>query len=214
MNFTLDTKVATTVESALRESKGTIHAFLSGGGLRVLRLETPRRGKLLGYGEHPYVAEAFRILTEDFAAGGRPYGSVYGTVEEHYITGDSTPQDDLDAWVRRGNSFDVFCNPDGKFVFELRGFQDNVMPEDLKVRATAGETVRWTSDRGVTYEATPFVFPGNGERGCSISAVSRPEHMAHHRVWMWRTVRRGVGDTLTAALSAAFEAPHEEYNDD
>ena len=58
------------LQQALRNG-AKLHAFLSGGGLRVVRLE--KGGKLLGYGEHPYIEEALRHADEDTEAGGRPY---------------------------------------------------------------------------------------------------------------------------------------------
>ena len=48
------------VEEALRKGKG-LHAFLSGGGLRVVRIEDKGRGTLRGYGEHPHIDEAQRL---------------------------------------------------------------------------------------------------------------------------------------------------------
>ena len=51
------------LENALR-GDGKMHAFLSGGGLRVVRIEV--RGDLVAYGEHPVVSDALRICADDF----------------------------------------------------------------------------------------------------------------------------------------------------
>lgn len=202
-------KVMSTLETALRKG-GSIHAFLSGGGLRVLRLEEPGRGELIAYGEHPVVAEAFRILADDFKAGGRPYHKVYGKIEEHYLTGQSTPEDELDAWVRRGATFDAHFK-NGQFIFELRGLHDHETPAGYHERAMKGETLSWTSDRGVTYEIRPSRFP-NGDMGSSTRQVSRPAGMKEHRAWSWYAVRRGIAPTLPEAITAAFTAKYEEVD--
>lgn len=215
-------KAFSILEGALR--KGSVmHAFLSGGGLRVIRLEKGRHGKLTGYGEHPHVDEALRHAAEDFAAGGRPYSEVYGTFDfDHpeggkkgiypmYLTGASTPDGELDAWVRQGHTFDARFEG-GEFVFELRGLEESRTPEGYVKRCTAGETIRWTDERGVTYECSPSRFP-NGEACCSTRIVSRPRGMKEHRAWMYYAVRTGKGQTLEEAVAAAFKAPKIEVED-
>lgn len=216
-------KIFSILEGALRKGN-VMHAFLSGGGLRVIRLEKGRHGKLTGYGEHPYVDEALRHTAEDFAAGGRPYNKVYGTFDlDHpeggekgiypmYLTGASAPEGELDAWVRQGHTFDArFEN--GEFVFELKGLEESRTPKDVVERCTAGETFKWTDDRGVTFECTPSRFP-NGERCCSTRIVAKPAGMADHRAWMYYAKRTGKGLTLEAALAEAFKAPKLEVADD
>lgn len=211
------------LESALKKGN-VMHAFLSGGGLRVVRLEKGRHGKLTGYGEHPHVDEALRHTAEDFAAGGRPYSEVYGTFDfDHpeggkkgiypmYLTGASTPDGELDAWVRQGHTFDaLFVN--NEFVFELRGLEESRTPEDYVKRCTAGEVIKWTDDRGVTYECSPSRFP-NGEACCSTRIVAKPAGMKDHRAWMYYAKRTGKGLSLEAAIQAAFAAPKVEVADE
>lgn len=199
------------IEKALREG-GQLHAFMSGGGLRVLRIEKGKRGgKLIAYGEHPTVDEAFRILGDDFKAGGRDYNKVYGKIEEHYLTGQSMPEGELDAWIRKGSTFDARFTK-GEFVFELTGLEDSRTPDDTVKRCTAGETVKWTDERGVTYECSPSRFP-NGEACCSTRIVSRPKGMKEHRAWMYYATRTGKGLTLEAAIDAAFKAAYVEVDD-
>lgn len=200
------------IEAALRDG-GRLHAFRSGGGLRVIRIEQGERGgQLVGYGEHPNVGDAFRILADDLAAGARMYADVYGPIETHYLTGSSSPDGRLDAWLLQGATFDAMA-ADGGFVFELRGLEDHKTPEDIVARARAGETVRYTDEtRGVVYETKPYRFP-NGDIGSTTSAVHVPEGMSNHRAWMWYAVRMGRGATLAEAISAAFDAqPVEEID--
>ncbi len=220
-------EVLTIIETALREGGGKMHAFLSGGGLRVVSIDVPPPaeshapastsnddGEQLGYGEHPHVHEALRILADDLRAGGRPYSEVYGRTETHYLTGASTPQDDLDAWLRGGHTFDArFDAANQTFVFELVGLEMATTPPDIVERAaTKGETVRWTDNRGIRRVASPSRFP-NGEPCCCVQVEARPEGMTHHRADMWYAKRTGAAPTLAAAIRAAFAAPKIEISD-
>lgn len=227
MNFEINPTVMTIIETALRDGKGRMHAFLSGGGLRVVRIDEPpptgipsghvartnnQRGKMLGYGEHPHVHEALRILADDLRAGCRPYGEVYGTEETHYFTGASTPHDELDAWIRKGSTFDA-RHEDGRFVFELTGLEEaRTPPETIDRVANQSETIRWTDERGVTRVATPSRFP-NGEPCCCVRVEAKPEGMTHHRTDMWYAQRTGIGVTLAEAIRTAFAAPKVELLD-
>lgn len=113
----------TNIEKALREGC-KVRAFLSGGGLRVIRIEDAKH-QLKGYGEYPHVEEALRHADDDYAAGGREYSAVYGGSEPHYLTGSTTTTGELDAWVRTGSTFHAVAKGDG-FVFILDGYDDNV----------------------------------------------------------------------------------------
>lgn len=101
------------IDQAL-ERGGKIHSFRSGGGLRVFRLEID--GKLKGYGEHPDALVAIQHLEEDLAAGGRPYGEVYGVIHTHYLTGVSAPSCELDRWLLRGLNVDATHDGEGVVV--------------------------------------------------------------------------------------------------
>lgn len=117
--FFMPASTSTVLEEALRAGC-RMHAFSSGGGLRVVRIE--RSGKSVAYGEHPYINEALRIAAEDYKAGGRAYQDVYGKIEKEYLTGDPCPNSDLDMWVRKGSTFDAWFE-DELFVFELKGLK-------------------------------------------------------------------------------------------
>jgi hypothetical protein len=191
---------------------GRLHAFRSGGGLRVIRIEKGKRGKLLAYGEAPTIDEALRIAADDFEAGVRPYNEVYGKIEEHYLTGAYAADDPLDVWVCRGRNFDAWHDGE-RFVVELTYLEDAQEPPGTVERVCNGETIEWTDARGVTYRASPSRFP-NGERSCSISIVSKPDSMPHHRAWMYYARRTGTGETLTEAIDAAFVAKSVELEKD
>lgn len=194
-----------TIDTALRDG-GKLHAFRSGGGLRVLRIE--REKSLIGYGEHPHTSDAFRILAEDILGGGRAYGDVYGPIETHYLTGSSEPGDPVDAWVLRGNTFDVHAEG-GVLVASLAGYEERKTPKDIADRATAGETVRWKDSRGVTFESRPIQFP-NGDPGCSTAAIDVPSTVSKADVWMWAATYRASGATVLEALAAALASVTSE----
>lgn len=197
--------ILTDLEPAFR-SEGKLHAFRSGGGLRVLRIE--RDGELIAYSEHPNVGDAFRILLDDYKAGGRDYNEVYGGSEEHYLTGSSAADSLLDQWILSGNTFDAWFSK-GRFTFELRGYEHAKTPPDIVARSCAGETIEWTCERGITRVARPSRFP-NGERCCSIEVTKRPDGMSHHRATSYYFVMTGVGDTLEQAITEAFSAKKVE----
>lgn len=182
-----------------------LHAFLSGGGLRVLRLEL--NGKLKGYGEHPNVEDALTHVSEDYLAGGRAYNEVYGGTHPHYMTGSSSSSTRLDSWLLRGATFDAWQEGDD-IVFQFKGSGENKSPEDLSQKVQNEGTVTWTSKRGVIYEATPTRF-ASGEMGTSTRVVSSPEGV---RPWMWHTTRTGRGKDFFGALAKAFEAEPVEVS--
>lgn len=191
------------VETSLKEG-ARVRAFLSGGGLRVLRLE--RDGNLLGYGEHAYLRDAFRILGEDVAAGGRKYNEVYGVIEEHYFTGSSSPQDALDAWVRTGSKFSGIARGD-IFTFQLTGFAQMTIPEEVLCRVRAGEQVEW-ENRGYRYRTRPE------GTGWTTECVAGLEEKGNRGAYHWDVTHTGTGSTLQAAIDAAFSAPSVEAKSD
>jgi hypothetical protein len=192
---------ATTIGGTLRAG-GRLHGFRSGGGLRVLRVE--RDGELIGYSEHPNVTDAMRILAEDLRAGGRDYAAVYGPIETPYLTGSSTPDGDLDAWLLRGCTFDA-CGEGAEIVAALQGWQHHETPKDIAARAMAGETIEYEAN-GMRYEASPTRFP-NGEAAMSTRCLSETKTGADP--WMWRIKQTGRGADLATAVAAAFASEPE-----
>jgi hypothetical protein len=156
------------------KSGNKIHCFLSGGGLRVVRIEKVGGGALKGYGEHPHFMEAIRHADEDFLAGGRPYNKVYGEngLYDCYLTGASTPEKGIDQWVRSGNAVDFFYHG-GKFILETEQFRHCGPPKELTDRvATTGKAERWVCpETAYVYLAEPMRFP-NGLPGTSIKCMN------------------------------------------
>lgn len=174
-----------------------LHSFSSGGGLRVVRIETAK-GKLIGYGEHPCIDDALSHADEDVAAGGRPYNKVYGDngTKPHYLTGSSVPNGRLDAWLRYGSTCDAKAR-DGLIEVTLRGFSELEYPKDMKNRVQRTRAPeRWT-ERGYTFEMSS---DGNG---VAIRVVGE----YHHEAFMWRTMKTASGPDFMAAVAAAFAAP-------
>lgn len=218
-HFESTPKILSVIEAALRERDSELHAFRSGPGLRVTRVDsTPHADhangterKEWGYGEHPHVHEALRILADDLRAGCRDYDKVYGRVEPHYVTGSSTPHDVLDAWLLEGHTlrarFDATAQT---FVVELVGMERHRTPMDIVQRVTGhGETIRWTDERGITRVATQGRFP-NGDPSCRVTVENRPAGMPLSRTSMWYATRTGTASNLADAIKAAFAAPKIE----
>ena len=206
-----------TVEALLRDG-AYLHAFRSGGGLRVVRVSTS--ANLLAYGEYPDIGEALAHAEEDARAGGREYSEVYGKIHDHYLTGSSSPASSLDWWVLRGRAFDVLFEA-GKFVFqstftsrrktpqgvvaalrldEIKRFRDGGLHE------YADPKVRWKED-GYEFEASPFEFC-NGELGHATKCVGRPKGIKAGCIDECMLSRTATfeGATLEECLSAADRA--------
>jgi hypothetical protein len=193
------------VENALRGG-AKLKGFLSGGGLRVLRVED-ELGILVGYGEHPHASAAFRILADDIVAGGRDYEAVYGPIETHYLTGSSLAEDQVDAWFHRGYSFRMVGN-EKLIALELSGFAQHKTPPEMEAAALAGATVRYEDARGLLYESKPYTFP-NGDKGVTTRCVWHPPLMDKSDIWMWRIGIPWSALTLADLLASDIWAHNE-----
>lgn len=183
-----------------------LRAFLSGGGLRVIRLEDGNEN-LKGYGEHPLVNDALMLAEEDFLAGGRPYKEVYGKKYTHYMTGTTEAPTRLDEWLLRGRSFNAWWENE-EFVVELHGTQDVRPPKELiKQVEETGQSVEW-EQRGYKYLTSPYTFPGNGEKGTSMRCLNPPPSSIDHLVYNF--TQTGRDKTLLEALNNAFKGPQVE----
>jgi hypothetical protein len=190
------------IEKALQEGC-KLHGFRSGGGLRVIRLE--KANKLRGYGEHPNVEGALNHADEDFLAGGRKYGDVYGKSKDHYITGSNSASSELDQWILRGHTIDAYLQ--GKeIVVELKGTEEVRTPKDLveKMKKTC-ENVRW-SKNGFTYISTPT------STGYTTEVISAPKgkNTVGSSPWFYEVLKVGKGDKFYTALEEAIKAEEVE----
>jgi hypothetical protein len=181
-----------------------LHAFLSGGGLRVIRLET-KGGDLKGYGEHPHVDDALAHADEDYLVGGREYDEVYGKKHTHYLTGSTSTNSALDAWVRQGRTFDAWWVND-EFVLELHGSQDSHAPEELYTRVLETGNKEIWENRGFRYEITLSRFP-NGEPCTSMRCLNPKKGISH---LMYDITKTGRGKTFAEAVEKAFAAEQVE----
>lgn len=186
----------------------SIHGFSSGGGLRVVRIET-KDGELVGYGEAPQVEEAVAHAALDYQLGHEDYSRQYSGEEArytHYLTGTTEISSPLDGHLRWGHTLDVVSR-DGQVEVTLSGLdQTPNVPQEVHdtVRAT-GEPATW-QERGITYSITASSFP-NGEPCTSMKAVDNPENLDP---WMFSYSRTGRAETFEAAVAQAFEAPQVE----
>lgn len=193
------------------------HGFRSGGGLRVFRVEKGgKEGKLIGYGEHPHAMEALSLLAKDLSALGRAYKSVYGKLHPHYLTGSSSPQNELDSRILSGDSVDAYAK-NGKIVFVVSGYSEYHATEETLAQAKKRPGFGVIHEnRGCKFETVYHYDPAYGDRypnGWVTSVVSLPEGMKHHRATMWRSAQTGTADTLFAAMEKAFVAPEVEVED-
>lgn len=190
-----------------------MHAFLSGGGLRVIRLEI---GEVLkGYGEHPHVEEALRHSDEDFLAGKRERKNVYGKLYPHYLTGATLPTSNLDAWIRRGNTFDSWQEGD-EIVFQLKGYAHTEAPEEVNKKLESlenGESVLWKK-RGFTYSSAKGVsLEGRGSPFVGTTVVDSPIGKNIGSPWMYSVSKTGRGRNFWDAVRNAFAAEEIEVKE-
>lgn len=194
-----------------------LHGFRSGGGLRVFRMEKGGKdGKLIGYGEHPNAMEALSLLAEDLSVLGRAYKSVYGKLHPHYLTGSSSPQNELDNRILHGDSVDAYMK-NKKIEFVISGYSEYHATKEIMAQAKKQPGVGVLHEnRGCQFE-TVFgfeIFPGGQDRsGWTTRVVSLPKGMAHHRATMWTSTQTGCADTFFEAMERAFVAPEMEVKD-
>jgi hypothetical protein len=186
-----------------------LHAFRSGGGLRVVRV-WDSKGATSGYGEHPHVDDALTHANLDLERGTLPYDQVYGVIFPHYLTGSSKASSPLDAWLLKGSKFDIRKDGD-KFVFDLDGYQSLELPDSVKQRIDAGEkAVTWRSPRGYHYQ-THITNRFGAEKSISTQVLISPT-INDTAAFMWRIKKTGQASTLSSALAEAWKAsPIEQY---
>lgn len=190
------------IEKALQEGCN-IHGFLSGGGLRVIRIE--QEGNLRGYGEHPNVEGALRHANEDYLAGGKPYDSVYGASEPLYLTGSGRATSPLDRLLLRGQTIDAHMLG-SDVVIELRGIAHINIPAEVteQVKRT-GQPVIW-ANRGYSYITSPSGLPNDPPYPPSTRVLTGPEGRDNADPWMYGVVKTGRGKGFLEALEHALEA--------
>lgn len=195
------------IETSLRDG-AVVRAFRSGGGLRVVRIEN--LGDLVGYGEHPSIDAAIRHADEDFIAGGRPYGEVYGGDKPNYLTGSIDSTSELDTRIRQGDKFRSW--QDGEVIyFELEGYAKVEVPKEILTRVMdTGISETWADKaRGYTYLVKSSRFP-NGGPCSSISVSEGPEDRSGSDPWMYHTSQIGEGANFMSAMNAALVAERIE----
>lgn len=198
------------IEQPLRDGH-KIHAFSSGGGLRVIRIED-QAGELVGYGEAPQVEGALEQAALDYQLGHESYEEQYSGDNArypHYLTGTTELSSPLDAHLRWGATFDAHKAREGEgVVVTLSGIKfPPEVPEGLQDRVTSTMETETFEERGVTYSAEPYQFPGNGEWGITIKVVANPDGV---NTSSYDYTKTGEGQTFAEAVAEAFEAPETE----
>ena len=142
------------IEKALKQG-ATLHAFRSGAGLLVVRVEGSTKDRpqlagrergLWGYGEYISWEGALEHCAQDLAVGGQPYNEVYGEngKHAHYLTGSSGGDGGLDEWLSKGNSVDAYCEQ-GEVVVVLKGYTQRMMVPGWK------PPLPWHEQAGIGY---------------------------------------------------------------
>lgn len=194
------------IEAALRNGC-KIHAFSSGGGLRVIGIK--KNAGYIGYGEHPHVEEALLHADEDYLVGGRPYKEVYGKKYPHYLTGSTECTSNLDFWLRRGSTFDVWADG-SEIVFRLNGFKQTEFPKELDDKVLATGKPETFEDRGYTYRLTRM-YLANGKPGVSGKVIKSPKgKRLNSDPWMYHITKTARDNNFWDAMLKAFEAPEIE----
>lgn len=179
-----------------------LHAFLSGGGLRVIRIEKGKRAdKLLGYGEHPHVDDALKLADETLRTGKMPKESVY-------LTGSSTAEGPLDQWLREGLTFDAWANADGTVVVQLlNSFYSDPVPQELLQKAHAEGTAEWRNRGGIHLVHSVSYHPNRREHryDYGLKEIKRCTQNVNYPV-----AKTGKGADFDLALAAALAAPQLE----
>jgi hypothetical protein len=184
-----------------------LHAFLSGGGLRVIRLEDELK-ILKGYGEHPHVDEALGIAGEDYLNG-------HGAYKSEWLTGSTSTEGDLDAWVRQGQTFDAYLDKETAnfradvIVVVLKGYGRTVVPKEIEEFVLETGTQTAWQNRVYTYLVTKIRF-ANGAQGVSWKEIRKPEGRENSDSFMYEVTKTGKGFGFEEALKNALAAPEVE----
>lgn len=183
-----------------------LHAFCSGGALRVVRIERGKRGgKLIGYGEHPNIEEALNLTNKTLrpVIGRMPKKSVY-------LTGASSAESPLDEWILCGNTFDAWAKADGQIVVQLlnENYSDEV-PETLLKEAIAHGSADWHNRGGIHQVHSVSYHPKRDEHryDYSLKEIKRCTQNVRYPV-----AKIGRGKNFDEALQEALKAPQLEIN--
>jgi hypothetical protein len=190
------------------EDGGKIHAFCSGGGLRVVYMRRNGSDDNMAYGEHPHIEDALNHLEEDFLAGGRKYKDVYGGLYPHYLTGNSIATSNLDNWILRRRTFDCFQVRDDEIHFLLSGYKKCKIPKDIynKVIRTL-KPMQW-KHRGFIFLLEPANI--GTCTGVSVKVIASPINGKNLDPRWYNFVKLGKGKTFWEAVKKAFEAEEVE----
>lgn len=205
------------LETKLRDGC-LLHAFRSGGGLRVVRLEEVvgerrdkdgnlRRGdEAIAYGEHPDIREALAHAEEDFQAGHRIHDQVYGPIHPHYLTGSTISSCGLDRWVLSGHGLDAYCQTvQGKVQFVVEASYTYFIRTPQKVMDLVlekNQPVIWMRN-DYRYESALSNHPVGS---VTTSVLYASENDPGGSAWFQKQYAFYAGDTLAEALSKANDS--------
>ncbi len=187
------------IEWALKDGC-RLRGFLSGSGVRVIRLE--KDGMLRGYGEDEHVHNALEYAGEDYLAGLRPYGEAHGVC----IGASSKSDSILDEWLVRGLSFSAWQEGDD-IVVQLKGFIQVDPPDDVVKSVITDGTPRIWKQRGFTYATKRMCMAHSDEPWISTKVIGKPPGAdAKTDPWFYWTTKTGRDKDFRQAVVNAFAA--------
>lgn len=195
------------IEAALKKG-AKLHAFRSGGGLRVVSIDTVKGG----YGEHSHFKTAMkhadRNLFEQLDYK-HQYNSETGKYKQYY-TGSAEAEDAIDEWILKGNTIDItFVNDTKCFVVELVGYKHQSVPRDIHEEVLQNDIPKVWSDRGFTFMSTKT---SGIEKGVTTEILEAPTDRKAD-AWIYKIKKTGIANSLKQAIKIALTATEIEIED-
>lgn len=143
------------LEKYLKEnSDAYLHAFRSGSGLRVLRVDKPNSKKAIFYGEGPDLDYALNMLIDN--VNGKKQSEV-----RQYLTGSFADESDkLDFRLAQGESFDIKFI-DGYFNMKIDFYVRRNTPKQIREKVLQTMQPVTFEMYNHEFQCSPYMFADN-----------------------------------------------------
>jgi len=186
-----------------------LHAFRSGGGTRVVRLEI--RDDLAGYGESITLEDALRRANDNYLKI-KPRKS-----DKNYLTGQSLAASNVDAIALQGYSIDAWYDTLAELYYvQYLEFCHREVPEKVIAQAKSQPNVpvvfRDTASTRYLYVVTfvPGMF-ANGEDGTSTKCLTTSiDGGVPDDAYFYHAQKLGSGKNIWEAFQNAIASPSVE----
>lgn len=179
------------IEAALREG-ARLHAFRSGGGLRVVRVENKQR--LVGYGEDGHIYESLRLAE-------KATNALCGARTSRLLTGSASSTDELDAWILQGHTFDAWADMDDIVVELVNQYYRPSPSDELLAEARSNGSAKWPYKDHVVLILDVC---SHRQGPCCYRTESLTKGTAS---WVQSVTKTGRAKTLKEAIELAIAAP-------